>query len=297
MITVFDIGGSRLKAARSDQAGQVAPLGAVDTPGADLVAFRQAIAGFLDPATRAIALSVAGCVDPATDRMRCANIPCIDGLALAPALAAALGLPVTIVNDADAFALAEAASGAGQGHRVVFGIILGTGVGGGVVIGGRALTGPGGFAGEWGHGPVANLRPRGHDLPAFACGCGQAGCLDTLGGARGMERLHDALTGQPIGAREIEARWLAGNAAATETVAVWADLISGPLAMMINTLGATIVPVGGGLGKSAALVAELDRWVRDRTLHRFSAPLLVQARHRIEPGLIGASLAGWQAHG
>jgi N-acetylglucosamine kinase len=298
MISVFDIGGSRVKAATSPAPGQVSPVGTVDTPGADLGDFAAAIARFVDPAARAVAISVAGCADPDSGVMRCANIPCIDGVALAPALQAALALPVGIVNDADAFALAEAGTGAGAGHRVVFGVILGTGVGGGVVIDGRALTGPGGFAGEWGHGPAANARPRGHDIAPFACGCGQVGCLDTVGGARGMERLHLALTGQPLGARQIEEAWLAGDLDATETVAVWADLLAGPLAMLLNTIGATVVPVGGGLGKSAALVAELDRAVRARVLRRSDAPLLVQAAHKVEPGLIGASLAGWQVlHG
>lgn len=298
MIAAFDIGGSRIKAAASVAPGVIEVQGGADTPGADFAAFVQAIAGLVPEAAQAVAVSIAGCIDPVGGRMRCANIPCVDGRTLADDLTAALGLPVTIVNDADAFALAEAQSGAGAGHRCVFGVILGTGVGGGLVIDGRLIAGPGGFAGEWGHGPAMNLAPRGHRLPAFACGCGLAGCLDTVGGARGMERLHAALHGGDRHARQIEDDWKAGQPEAAETVAVWADLLAGPLAMVLNTVGATVVPVGGGLGKSAALVAELDAAVRARTLYRHPGPLLVQAHHRVEPGLIGAAHAGWQAaHG
>lgn len=297
MIAAFDIGGSRIKAAASAAPGQVVSLGAVDTPTDDLTAFAMAVSGLVPEGARAVALSIAGCVDPDSGRIRCANIPCIDGLAPADHLADVLGLPVVIINDADAFALAEAQSGAGVGHRTVFGIILGTGVGGGLLIDGRLVTGPGGFAGEWGHGPVMNRLVRGHTLPAFVCGCGLSGCLDAVGGARGMERLHLALHDVALPARQIEDGWQAGDAAATETVAVWADLLAGPLAMVVNTVGATVVPVGGGLGKSAALVGLLDRAVRDVTLFHPHGPLLVQAHHRLEPGLVGAAHAGWQAHG
>lgn len=297
MIAAFDIGGSRVKAAVSSAPGQIAALGAVDTPGADFEGFVAAIAALIPAGARAVGVAIAGCADPVTGRMRCANIPCVDGRALAADLIAALGRPVAIVNDADAFALAEADSGAGAGHQTVFGVILGTGVGGGLVIDGRLVAGPGGFAGEWGHGPVMNLAPRGHHLPAFPCGCGLSGCLDTVGGARGMERLHQALHGQTLGARAIEAGWLAAEDAAVETVAVWADLVAGPLAMIVNTVGATVVPVGGGLGKSAVLVAALDGAVRAATLFRPSGPLLVPAHHQVEPGLIGAAHAGWRAYG
>ncbi|THD85763.1 ROK family protein [Aliigemmobacter aestuarii] len=297
MIGVFDIGGSRVKAAVSARTGALEPLGAVDTPGASFPAFAQALRSLLPPGAERVAVSIAGCVDPDSGVMRCANIPCVDGIMLADDLQRALDLPVTVVNDADAFALAEAGSGAGAGHRTVFGVILGTGVGGGLVIDGRLVTGPGGFAGEWGHGPVMNRHVRGHDLPVFACGCGLDGCLDPVGGARGLERLHETLHNRARPSRGIEDDWQAGDPEATETVAVWADLLAAPLAMIVNTVGATVVPVGGGLGKSEALVATLDAAVRGLTLYRHKAPLLVQAHHRVEPGLIGAAHAGWQAHG
>ena len=273
----FDIGGSRIRAARNGEA-----LGEVTTP-ADRTAFVAAIAGFLTPQDRALAISIAGVVDPATQAIKVANIPCIDGTALGPDLEAALGRRVLVLNDADCFVLAELAQGAARGHRNVFGIILGSGVGGGLVIGGRLVQGAGGYAGEWGHGPV--IRD-----PALPCGCGQTGCLDTVGSARGLERLHEHLTGEVIGSVEVMRRWRGGRP--MPAVNLWLDLVAGQLAMVVNLVGASVVPVGGGLSNDRALIAALDRAVRARILRRLDQPLVVVAEAGPDAGLIGAAFAG-----
>ena len=297
MILCFDIGGSRIKAARA-QAGTLEPLGETPTPRDDFSAFTAALAAFLRGYRPAgIAISIAGVVDPDSGVMRVANIPCADGRHLAPDLEAALGLPVLVLNDADCFAMAEARQGAGQGHRTVFGVILGTGVGGGLVIDGRLLTGPGGYAGEWGHGPLAKTQVEGLTLPEFPCGCGLTGCLDAVGGARGIERLHLAVHGTDATSHAILSAWQAGDATAARTVAVWRALLAPPLAMILNTVGASIVPVGGGLSNVPALIAALDGAVRGMILRRTTAPLIVPARCRTEPGLIGAAAAGEVAFG
>lgn len=283
MIVAYDIGGTRIRAARVAGA-DVVPLGEVATPVGDFAAFTAAVAGFAAGAS-GLALSVAGVVDPDSQRIKVANIACADGRALGPDLEAALGLPVKVLNDADCFALAEARHGAGRGHRSVFGIILGTGVGGGLVIDGRVVQGAGGFAGEWGHGPVLT-----GDL-ALPCGCGQSGCLDTIGGARGIERLHGLLGHGLAGSEEIVAGWRRGEAAACDTVAVWTERMAGPLAMVLNVVGASVVPAGGGLSRAADLIAHLDRAVRARVLRPTGAALLRPAECAGEPGLIGAAAA------
>lgn len=280
MILAFDIGGSRIKAARSHN-GTLHPLGETATPTQDFTAFTAALAAFHSTES-AIAISITGVVDPNTGRIKVANIPCLDGRNVTADLQAALNCPVLILNDADCFALAEATTGAGKNHRNVFGIILGTGVGGGLVLNGQIVTGAGGYAGEWGHGPVI------HD-PAFACGCGQIGCLDTIGGARGLERLHKHLTGQDASAEAIIAAWKAGPSA---TVTRWLDLLSGPLAMVVNLIGADIVPVGGGLANDHALIAALDTATRARILRHTDAPLVVPATVSADAGLAGAAAAG-----
>ena len=277
MILAFDIGGSRIRAAR----GGVA-LGEVATPVADFAMFAAALRGFVAGVERGVAISIAGVVQE-DGRIKVANIPCIDGRLLAVELRAALGLPVLVLNDADCFALAEVAAGAGRGHRNVFAVILGSGVGGGLVIDGRVVPG----AGEWGHGPV--IRD-----PVFACGCGQTGCLDTVGSARGLERLHLHLTGEALGSVEILARWAGGEVVAA--VELWLDLVSGPLAMVVNVLGCTVVPVGGGLANVLPLIAALDVAVRARILRRLVEPLVVPAQVSADAGLIGAAAAGEAAY-
>jgi N-acetylglucosamine kinase len=299
MIICFDIGGSGIKAALAQNPSELTPLGRVPTPLDDFDAFVAAIRGVADgagaPEGTPIAISITGVVDPATDIITVANIPCADGRRLGPELAAALGRPVFVANDADCFALAEAVEGAGRGHRIVFGAILGTGVGGGIVIDGRIVNGAGGFAGEWGHGPVAATAAGDPPvaIPRFPCGCGQAGCVDTVGAARGMERLHKHLHDVDLPSTAIVEAWRAGDSQAARTIEVQIDLLAGPLALVINVLGASIVPVGGGLGKVPEFIALLDAQVRKRILRRLSAPLVVCSRLTLEPGLVGAAILGF----
>lgn len=297
MILCFDIGGTRIKAATST-GGTLTRLGDTPTPIHDFTAFTAAIARFAEGLSpKAIAISIAGVVDPESERLRVANIPCADHRRLGPDLSAALNLPVLILNDADCFAMAEAAQGAGQGHRNVFGVILGTGVGGGLVIDGRLVSGPGGFAGEWGHGPVAKTQVEGVTLPEFPCGCGLTGCIDAVCSARGMEKLHLTLHDRTATAESILTDWQSGDPQAVQTVNVWRAILAPPLAMILNTVGASIVPVGGGLSNVPALIAHLDESVRSMILRRTDRPLVVPALCRIEPGLIGAAAAAEVAFG
>lgn len=293
MILCFDIGGSRIKAAVA-VGGIVSPLGYAPTPDDDFAAFLRVLAGFAEGrGARGVAISIAGVVDPATGALKVANIPDANGKRLAEEVEAALGLPCVVVNDADAFVLAEIKAGAAVGHRNVFGVILGTGVGGGLVTDGRLVTGPGGFAGEWGHGPVADRSI----APHFPCGCGLSGCIDTVGGARGIERLHQHLHGVTATSEVILRDWQAGDAAAAQTVDLWAALLAPPLAMILNTVGASVVPVGGGLSNVPALIARLDAEVRRMILRADTGPILLPAKSGVEPGLIGAAAAGEAAFG
>ncbi|SIR18229.1 N-acetylglucosamine kinase [Rhizobium sp. RU20A] len=297
MIVCFDIGGTAIKGAVAHAAGDIRPVPRHPTPRDDFDAFVGVLRSVIHDAggrPDCVALSIAGIIDPDTQCAVVANIPCIHGRPLKADLEAALGLPVLIANDADCFVLAEAGVGAGRGHRVVFGLILGTGIGGGLVIDGRLINAEGGFAGEWGHGPIAATEA-GHPpvrLPRFTCGCGQEGCIDAICGARGLERLHHHLSGETLTSEEIVTGWTAGETQATRTIDVYVDVIASPLALVANVTGATIMPAGGGLANSDALLAEIDRTLRSRILRTFNRPLLVKAQCAIEPGLIGAALLG-----
>lgn len=296
MITCLDIGGSGIKGAVARSATDIEMLARLRTPLDDFDKFVAAVGEVLAfspaPAGSPVSIAITGVIDPETEIIKCANIPCIDGRKLAPDLSDRLGRPVLVANDADSFALAEAVAGAGRGHRIVFGAILGTGVGGGLVIDGKMIVGAGGIAGEWGHGPIAPTRAGDVELPRLPCGCGQVGCLDTVGAARGLERLHRHLAGQDRNSVEIVQGWEAGEPAASRTVEVYLSIISDALSLVVNVIGPGIVPVGGGLSKSARLIAALDGEVRKRILRRTDRPLVVPAHLSVEPGFVGAAILG-----
>ncbi|WP_296080592.1 ROK family protein [uncultured Agrobacterium sp.] len=297
MIVCFDIGGTAIKGAGAWAVDDVRPVARRQTPIHDFDAFIGVLKDVIDEigeTPACVALSIAGIIDPDTDRAVIANIPCAHGRFLRTDLEAALGLPVLIANDADCCALAEYGAGAGRGHRVVFGAILGTGVGGGLVVDGKLINSAGGFAGEWGHGPVAATRAGNPpvELPRFACGCGLDGCVDAIGSARGMEKLHRHLAGSELKAEEILDAWQTGDVDAARTIDVYIDILSAPLALVVNMTGATIVPVGGGLSNSLPLIEALDRAVKARVLRKFQRPLVVRAECAIEPGLVGAAVLG-----
>ena len=131
------------------------------------------------------------------------------------------------------------------------------------------------------------------EIPRFACGCGLAGCLDATVSARGMETAAPPLHGKEATSLAIIADWEAAEPEAARTVAVWLEITAAPLAMMVNVTAADIIPVGGGLGGSATLMAALDAEVRRLTLRRFDRPLVVPALCRVEPGLVGAAWLGF----
>ena len=296
-IVCFDIGGSFIKGAVALTAKDIMPLAPQPTPLEDFDAFVATLIGVIaDSGIRParIALSITGIIDPETGTATVANIPCIHGRTLGRELEAILGLDVLIANDADCFALAEAGLGAGRGHAIVLGAILGSGVGGGLVADGRLVNSGGGFAGEWGHGPIlpnyAGEPPVA--IPAWDCACGQRRCLNTVGGARGMEQLHFQIHRVACTSREIVDAWQAGDPEASRTIDIYVELVASPLALAVNITGASIVPIGGGLAKSGPLMEKLDEAVRARTLRKFCRPLVVPGSLSIEPGLAGAALLG-----
>lgn len=299
MILCFDIGGTSIKAAYAWSASEIHLLPKVPTPIDDFEAFvaiLQVAKSASPEIPELISLSIAAVSDPETGVITCANIPCIDGLVLSEQLTRLLDCRVVIANDADCFAVAEAGLGAGQGHRIVFGIILGTGVGGGLVVDGMLVNADGGFAGEWGHGQALATSagsPPVH-IPHLPCGCGQKGCVDTFGAARGIERLHHHLVSETLSCEEIIAHWLEGKETAKRTLEIYIELISAPLALAVNITGASIVPVGGGLSNISQLLEALDSAVRNRILRKFIRPLVVSGICRPEPGLVGAALNGFQ---
>lgn len=188
-----------------------------------------------------------GSSNPSTGLMRNANSTWLNGKPFASDISAALGRDVRCANDADCFALSEATDGAGAGHRVVFGVILGTGVGGGIVVDGRLLDGAQGIAGEWGHNPLPG--PSEAESPGPECWCGKQGCIETWLSGPGLRRDHLATNGQDLVAEEIVAAALSGEAAAAGALDRYVDRLARSLAGVINLIDPDIVVLGGGLSQ------------------------------------------------
>jgi N-acetylglucosamine kinase len=294
-----DLGGTFIKFAVSSQPGQLTHSVKVPMPAQNWNAFVTALQQLCTDTghtRQPLAISTAGLVDIDQDTVFASNIPAFTGHAFTQELSDALQRPVYVANDADCFTLAEAFLGAAQGERIVFGIILGSGVGGGLVANGQLIQGAGGISGEWGHAPLAKTlielpgetSPR--RIPRFTCGCGQTGCLDTIGGARGLERLHQHLHQEQLDSRSIVERWQQQDRWASITIAVYLDMMAEPLAMIANLTGASCMPVGGGLAAAKPLMQALDARVRPLTLRQSTTPLLVPGLFSAEGGLLGASV-------
>ena len=289
----IDLGGTKVAAVALDDAGRELARARCATPRAygDTVAGLAAVVATLERETGARAQSVGvglpGVVNPHAGTVRAANLPWLDGHPLAADVAAALGRPVRLGNDANCFVLSEATDGAAADASVVFGIILGTGVGGGLVVDRRILAGRNALAGEWGHVPFPWRQAE--DGAAHSCGCGRQGCVETMLNGAGLVRLHKHRTGEQLEAHAIGARVAAGDAAALGTLSAFADALARALAMIVNVLDPDVVVIGGGLsglpGLSHAVQARLGAWALASSPRTAVRP----ARHGAESGQRGAA--------
>ncbi|MEO1599344.1 MAG: ROK family protein [Pseudomonadota bacterium] len=233
-----------------------------------------------------IGIGTPGSIGPETGLMRNSNTTCLNGRALDRDLAEALGRPVRIANDADCFALAEAQAGAGRGRRTVFGVILGTGVGGGIVHEGRLLSGPNAITGEWGHTPLP--QPTAEERPGPLCYCGRRGCVETWLSGPGLARDHARATGETLTAKEIAARAQTDPAAAA-SLARHRDRLARALAVVVNVLDPDAIVLGGGVSNLVGLAETLPDAMRPHVFSdSFSTPIL---RHVLgdSAGAIGAA--------
>ena len=235
----------------------------VPTPRDDYPATLEAVARLvaeLEAEARAparVGLGIPGAVSPATGLIKNANSVWLNGRPFARDLEARLGRPVRLANDANCFALSEATDGAAAGARVVFGVIVGTGTGGGIAVDGRVLTGPNAIAGEWGHNPLP--WPRDDERPGPACYCGRAGCIETFLSGPGLRRDHHARTGRDLRPEEIAAAAAAGDPAAEDALVRYEGRMARALASVVNLLDPDVIVLGGGMSQLARLYASVPR--------------------------------------
>jgi fructokinase len=289
----IDLGGSKIEALALDGGGHERFRRRVPTPRDDYDATLGAIVALVGEAEAAlgakasVGVGTPGSVSRATGLLRGSNSACLNGRPIREDLARRLGREVRITNDANCFALSEATDGAGAGAEVVFGVILGTGVGAGVIVAGRVLDGPNGIAGEWGHNPLP--WPRDDERPGLTCFCGRRGCIETFLAGPALARDHRAATGADLDAPGIAARAAAGDAACEATLVRYEERLARALAHVINLLDPDAIVLGGGMSNLDRLYDHVPRlwgpWVfSDRVDTR-----LVRHRFGDSSGVRGAA--------
>ena len=238
----------------------------VDTPRGDYAATLAAIAGVVsalesripNPESRpaSVGIGIPGAIT-ATGFVKNANSTWLIGQPLQLDLEARLGRAVRIANDANCFALSEAVDGAAAGSDVVFGVIVGTGTGGGIVVRGQLLTGPNAVAGEWGHNPLPWAE--GDESPGPPCYCGRRGCIETFLSGPGLAADHERHTREIVRPADIDERALEGDPDAARTLERYEHRMARALAAVINLLDPDVVVLGGGLSKIERLYVNVPR--------------------------------------
>ena len=289
----IDLGGTKIAALALDDSGRALARRRVPTPTGDYQGTLAAVVRLVEEIEAelgergTVGVGIPGSNSPKTGLVRNANSTWLIGRPFEQDLARALKRPVRLANDANCFALSEALDGAGRGADVVFGAILGTGVGGGIVVGGRVLTGANAIAGEWGHNPLPSKRA--DEEPGPPCYCGRRGCIETFlsGPALSSDHLH--ATGARLEASEIAGRAQAGDAAAEATLRRYEERLARALAAIINIIDPDVIVLGGGLSRIERLYERVpQQWTR----HIFAdcvGTRLVPPRHGDASGTRGAA--------
>ncbi len=266
-----DVGGTKIEALALDPNGAETGRRRIPAPRGDYDAsiiairdlVRSLIAEFAISDLAGVGVGIPGSLSPATGLVRNANSVWLNGRPFRDDLTAALGHPVLVENDANCFALSEAVDGAARDARSVFGVILGTGVGGGLVIDQRVHLGRNGVAGEWGHNPLP--WPRADEHPGPACWCGKRGCLETYLSGPALEAEYAQATGERFSVPAIAQRAAEGDAIALAALSRYADRLARAVAAVVNVFDPDVIVFGGGLSNLDKVIAEaqrhLPRWV------------------------------------
>ena len=263
----IDLGGTKIEILALDESGRERLRKRVATPAGDYAATVAAITALVHDAERelgetgSVGIATPGAVSRLTGRIKNANSTCLNGQPLVDDLQRVLQREIRIENDANCFALSEATDGAAAGAAVVFGVILGTGVGGGIVVHGRTLVGANAIAGEWGHNPLP--WPADDERPGNACYCGRAGCIETWLSGPGLAHNFFQLDGRRLDAAAIAQAAAGGDARAEAAMVAYEERLAKSLASVINLLDPDVIVLGGGLSNLARLYRNVPlRWGR-----------------------------------
>jgi fructokinase len=278
----IDLGGTKIEGAAVDASGSVLARRRAATPSHDYNATVATIIALITAIEQEIGVSasvgvgIPGAVSPVTGLVKNANSTWLIGRPLQRDIEAALGRPTRLANDANCFALSEATDGAAAGMGTVFGVILGTGVGGGIAIGRQPVVGANAIAGEWGHNPLPWPAP--DELPGPTCYCGRWGCIETFLSGPALAAGHSRNTGQSLTVPEIAAAAERGDPECRATLGRYAHRLARGLATVINLLDPDAIVLGGGLSAISALYEDVPRlWGQyvfsDRVVTRLLPPV------------------------
>jgi fructokinase len=288
-----DLGGTKIEiVALSVDRSEIARR-RIATPAGDYDGTVAAVAALVrsveaDTGQRAtVGIGSPGAIVPTTGLLRNSNSVVLNGKPLKRDIESALGREIRIANDANCFALSEAVDGAGAAASVVFGVILGTGVGGGIVVGRKVVAGHNNIAGEWGHNPLPWPHPG--ELPGPPCYCRKRGCIETFLSGPGFAADFAKRTGHELAAREIAAAAARGDGEARNALTVYEDRLARGLAHVVNLLDPDVIVLGGGLSNIARLYDNVPALI---ARYAISTPVdvrLVKAAHGDSSGVRGAA--------
>jgi fructokinase len=287
-----DLGGTKIEAAAIGSSGAVHGRRRVATPAGDYAGTLAAVAGLVreieaEFGMLTVGVGIPGTLTARTGLVKNANSTWLIGRPLGRDLEAALGRGVRLANDANCFALSEACDGAAANSPSVFGVILGTGVGGGVVIDGRIVGGANGIGGEWGHNPLP--WPHADELPGPLCYCGQSGCIETFLSGPGLAADHRRHAGGSLDGPRIVASAAAGDTGCRATLDRYAERLARALASVINILDPDAIVLGGGLSATAELYEAVPRQWGQYVFSDEVATRLLPPAHGDSSGVRGAA--------
>jgi predicted NBD/HSP70 family sugar kinase len=289
----IDLGGTKIEAIAIDDDGAEILRKRARTPAEDYEAILRAMAAMVAEVEReagpaaSIGCGTPGALSPTTGLLRNSNTVCMNGRPLKQDLERVLGRTVRLANDANCFALSEAVDGAAAGASVVFGVIIGTGVGGGVVVDQSALLGPNAIAGEWGHNPLPRMTD--DERPGPACYCGRHGCIETFLSGPGLSADHARETGTNLRSHEIVARAEVGDTQADATLRRYEERMARALSSVINLVDPDVIVLGGGLSNIERLYTNVPRLWHHHVFSDHVSTRLLKNLHGDSGGVRGAA--------
>jgi fructokinase len=289
----IDLGGTKIEIIALDETGETLLRHRIATPQGDYEETLEAIRALLVQAeaelgcSGTVGIGTPGAISPATGLLKNSNSVCLNGMPLKQDLERVLERDIRIANDANCFALSEAVDGAATGAEIVFGVIIGTGTGAGIVVRQHVLTGPNAIAGEWGHNPLP--WPEEAELPGHDCYCGQQGCIETWLSGPGMERDHQQVTGQAMSTHDIVLRAASGDVDCDATLRRYERRLARGLAHIINILDPGVIVLGGGMGNIERLYTHVPMLWGDWVFSDHVATKLVPPMHGDSSGVRGAA--------